>query len=100
MASVISAVRDYLLSRNAVTDLIGQRLYINHLPQSPTFPAATIKRTSEREAHQLSDRTGLVFSRLEIEAHASLPVTIQSTTGADEVAKAIKNCGVVSYLES
>jgi hypothetical protein len=33
MADVVSAIRSYLLSRSEVTDVIGQRMYLDRLPQ-------------------------------------------------------------------
>lgn len=75
MADVVSAVRTYLLSQSAVTDVISQRLYLDVRPQHATLPAATITKSSESHDHTLSDRTGTVKTRLQIECFSALRLT-------------------------
>lgn len=82
MSDVISAVRTYLLSKTAVTDRIGQRLYFDQLIQKATLPAASIDKTSERHEHSLSDRTGMVFTRISVECHSGSRITSNSIAQA------------------
>lgn len=70
MADVVSAVRTYFLDESTVTDVIGQRLYLDRLKQNPTLPAATIEKASESHDHTLSDRSGIVKTRLSIVCHS------------------------------
>lgn len=88
MADVVSAVRTYLLGVTAVTDSIGQRMYFDYLPQSPTLPAATIEKASETYDMQLSQRTGLVHTRLSIECYAAKRID------ANAAAQAIIRSGI------
>ena len=78
MADVVSAVRTYLLSQSAVNSLIGQRMYLDVLPQRATLPAATIAKVSESHDHTISNRSGFVQTRLQIECHSSSRLTSNS----------------------
>jgi hypothetical protein len=71
MADVVSAIRSYLLSRSEVTDVIGQRMYLDRLPQGATLPAATIEKTSSSVDHLLSNVSGFIKTRLAIRVHAT-----------------------------
>lgn len=82
MADVVSAVRTYILSKTAVTDLIGQRLYLDRLPQGATLPAATIFKISERDTHGISDRAGFVHCRLQISCHSTSRLTTEALADA------------------
>ena len=90
MADVVSAVRTYLLSQSAVTDIIGQRMYFDVLQQNCTLPAATISKTSESHEHEISDRAGHVKTRLQITCHADLRLT------ANALAEAIYTSGIAA----
>lgn len=75
MADVIEAVRTYLLSQSSVTDVIGQRMYLDRLKQNATLPAATIAIASEIHDHTVSNRSGIVWSRLQIECFSLSRIT-------------------------
>ena len=82
MADVLEAVRGYLLSVQAVTDLIGQRFYFDRRPQGQYMPSATLMLSSESHDHQLSDRSGLVQSRIQIECFSSKRLTSNAIAAA------------------
>ena len=88
MADVVSAVRTWLLSQSAVTDVISQRMYLDVLRQDATLPAATISKTSESHVALLSDRSGLVQTRLKIECYSKNRLTTNA------LAEAIYTSGV------
>lgn len=90
MADVVSAVRTYLLSKSAITDVISQRIYFDRLRQNATLPAATISKVSETHYHKLSDRSGLVSTRLQIEAYSLSRLT------SNGLAEAIYKCGIAA----
>ena len=90
MADVVSAVRTYLLSRSAVTDVIGQRLYLDVLKQNATLPAATISKVSESHSHTISNRSGFVQTRLQIECYSKQRLT------TDSLAEAIYKSGIAA----
>ena len=91
MANILSAVRTYVLSKSAVTDIIGQRMYFDRLRQNATLPAATISKISDRHDHAISDRSGLVWSRLQIVCFAA------TRLACDNLAEAIYQCGIVGH---
>lgn len=90
MADVISAVRTYILSQSSVTDVIGQRMYFDRLKQKATLPAATISRVIETHDHTISNRSGIVWTRLQIDCYS----TSRLTTSA--LAEAIYKCGIAA----
>lgn len=90
MANVLSAVRTYILSKSAVTDLISQRMYFDRLPQNSTLPAATISKTSSTHTHTISDRSGNVSQRLQVISFATTRVA------CDALAEAIYQCGLAA----
>lgn len=78
MADVLNAVRSYLLGVSSITDIIGQRFYVDRRMQSATHPCATITRVSETHDHLISNRSGFVQTRLQIECFSTLRSTTQS----------------------
>ena len=90
MADVISAVRSYLLSRSAVTDIIGQRFYLDVLKQNATLPAATLHKVSETHPHLISNRSGIVQTRIQIDCFSFSRLT------SNALAEAMYRSGVVA----
>ena len=90
MADVVSAVRAYLLSQSTVTDVISQRLYLDRRPQHATLPAATISKASETHSHLISNRSGFVQTRLQIECFSKLRLT------SNALAEAIYKSGIAA----
>lgn len=88
MADVVSAVRSYILAQSSVSDLIGQRMYLDRLMQDTTLPAATIDKTSATPDHTLSNLSGFVKTRLNIRCHAL------KRLDANALANAIYRCGI------
>jgi hypothetical protein len=78
VADVLGAVRTYFLSRSPITDVIGQRMYFQRRPQKSALPSATIMRVSESHDHLLSDRSGFVKTRLQVECFSLLQTTTES----------------------
>jgi hypothetical protein len=71
MADVQVAIRNYLLTRTDVTDIVGQRIYTDKLPQKATLPALTMRIQSESHEHALRGLVGIVATRIQFEAYAS-----------------------------
>lgn len=99
MAVMEEALCEYLLTKSAVTDLLGSgdnaRLWpIDSMPQNydaaASGTAATYEIISSDDIHTLSDRSGLVQSRVQIATYAA------TRKAANSAARAIKNCGVVA----
>lgn len=89
MADVVSAVRTYLLASGDVNTVIGQRLYLDRLPQSATLPAATIEKTSETLDHTLSNLSGFIKTRLSIRCHANRRLDANNAATAMAISSAI-----------
>lgn len=97
MAAMEEALCSYILSRQAVTDLIGSgsdaRLYAIVLPESCDLAAgaaATYEIITTTETQTLSDRAGMVQSRVRMTAFA------QTHSAATTLARAIKNSGIAT----
>lgn len=94
MADIAIGVRGYLLGKTAITDLVGQRIYTDALPQSATLPAIVMSKLYTQHDHELSDLAGLAHSRLQFECYASTRLV------SNAVAEAIRACGVVAFKGS
>ena len=88
MADVTVSVRTYLLTKTAITDIVGQRIYADKLPQRATLPAATMRIQSERFDHALDGLVGIVTTRIQIECYATTRLAV------NELADAIMWCGI------
>ena len=88
MADVIKSVRQYLLGKTAVTDLVSQRIYQGRPPQKATLPAVTLAINSETYDHALDGLGGLVYTRIQVECYAATAEASRS------VADAIIWCGI------
>lgn len=88
MAEVRSATRAYLLTKSAVTDICGQRIYAQSLPQGATIPAVTMTTISESYDHDLVGLAGIVQTRIQFECLATTELV------ALQLADAIIWCGI------
>lgn len=91
MARVGSSLRSYMLSKSAITSLIGQRMYPNELKQNANLPAVVYRVTNTEREHHISDASKLAHARVELYIFGA---TIDS---AEAVADAIRTCGMTSY---
>jgi len=73
VADVIKTIRNYLLTKTAITDLIGQRIYASRIPQSTsqTQSCVTIAVLSEIYEHSIDGLSGIVQTRLIFDCFAS-----------------------------
>lgn len=90
MADILQSVRSYMLTKTAITSLVGQRIYFVRRPQKSSVPSVTLFKSSEDHNHKLSTRSGIVWTRIQIECFSSLYVT------SAELAEAIYKCGIDS----
>lgn len=97
MAAMEEALCSYILSKAAVTALIGSgsaaRLFALVLPQSCNLAdgaAATYRIISGTEPGTLADRAGIVQSRVQITSFAN------TLSAAMALARAIKNSGIAT----
>lgn len=97
MAVMEEALCSYILTKSAVTNLIGTgddaRLYPYALPQSCNLasgPAATYEIITAEDFQTLADRAGIVQSRVRMTTFA------QTHTAAMALARAIKNSGIAT----
>ncbi len=90
MADVAIAIRTYLLTKSTVTDIVGQRIYADMLPQNPTLPAVTFSKVSTSHDHTISNLAGLAHCRLQFDCYAT------TRTTANEICEVIRKCGVIT----
>lgn len=89
MADLAVGVRSFLLSKTAITALVGQRIYTDLLPQDSILPAVSFSKLSTRHEHTLSGFAGIAHCRLQFDCFASTRVA------ANEIAEAIRASGIV-----
>ena len=97
MAVMEEALCTYLLSKTAVTSLIGTgsaaRLTADHLPQAYNVSqgsAAVYEIMDGDDVHTLSDRAGFVETIVQFASYA------ETYKAAMALARAIKNCGITA----
>ena len=88
MADVVVSTRTYLLTKTAITDIVGQRIYADKLPQKATLPALVLKIQSERYDHALDGLSGIVATRIQVECYADTRLT------SNALADAVIWCGI------
>jgi len=93
MANVASSLRTYLLEKSPITSLVGQRMYVDNLPQNAVMPAIVYRRISTRPEHSLDDITWTFHSRIEFRCYAT------TRAGADAVSNAVKRSGLFSFRD-
>lgn len=91
MADVAIALRGYLLSKSAVTQLIGQRIYTDQLEQGATMPAVVMNKLFTVHDHALSDKAGLAHARIQFECYAT------TRQVANSVADAMHTSGIMTF---
>jgi hypothetical protein len=90
MSDVAIALRGWLLSRPALTSVIGQRLYTDILPQNPVLPAVTFSKIYTSHDHTLSNLSGVAHTRFQFDCYAT------TRAAANQIAEIIRSTGIVS----
>jgi hypothetical protein len=67
--TVEEAVRVYLLDHAVVTALVRTRIYLDKLPQSPTYPAVRVQLVSDPKDYHLRGEDGLSRARVQVDAY-------------------------------
>lgn len=93
MPDVAAAIRDFLLTETAVTDVVSQRVYADKLPQGATVPAIEMTIVSDVPDMELSDISGLTKARVQLNCLAD-GNGARGITRA--LAKAIRTCGIAT----
>lgn len=91
MADAGSSLRSYLLTKTALTAIVGQRIYFDVFPQSVTFPAIMMFRIDTRRDHTIGDCTRIAHALFEFNCWSS------SRSTSDSISHAIRTCGITSY---
>lgn len=83
------AVRTRLLAVAAVTALVSTRIYMDKLPQSPTYPCARVTLISETGAAHLRGADAVKPARVQVDAYAREVSGVDPYALANAVAAAI-----------
>jgi hypothetical protein len=84
--SLSTDIRRLLLSKSAITSLVGTRVYPAHVPQKiNTYPTITYFVVSNNSAHHLQGGAGFAERRLQIDVYA------ETETSRDAVVEAVRN---------
>ena len=94
MADVAIAIRTWLLTKTAVTDLVGTRIYTDIVEQGATLPAIAMSKTFTTHEHTLSNLAGLAHCRIQFDCFAD--AAAGGRIAANDVAEAIRATGIVA----
>ena len=85
----MAGVRGYLLSKTAITNVVGQRIYTDIMPQNATLPAIAFRKIPTRHEHTLSGCAGIAHCRLQFDCYAATRLQ------ANDIAESIRTTGIV-----
>lgn len=91
MADVAIGLRAFMLGKTAITDIIGQRMYTDELPQKATMPACVMNKLFTMHDHTLSDFAGLAHARIQMECYAA------TRLAANSLAESLRSSGIVTH---
>lgn len=90
MADISSALRTYLLTKTAITNVIGDRMESDALSQGVAVPAVVYRRISTRHGDTINgSKAGIAWTRFEINSIAATRLV------ADQLAETIRLCGIL-----
>ncbi len=87
--TVEDAVVARLLSLADVTALVSTRVYLDKLPQSPTYPCVLVQQVSEPEDYHLRGGSATKTSRVQVDAFAREVSGVNPYALASAVAAAV-----------
>ena len=69
-------VRTYLLTKSAVTSVLGTRIFPNVIPlKNTTWPCVVYGIVSQAPAHHLTGGAGYAWTRIQLDVYATGPVS-------------------------
>lgn len=80
--TVEEAVRTRVAALAAVTAIVGARVYLDALPQSPVYPAVRVQMIDDGASFHLRGPVGTKAARVQVDAYA------REASGADPYAQA------------
>lgn len=87
--TVEDAVVARLLTLSAVTALVSTRVYLDKLPQSPTYPCVRVQQIDEQQAPHLRGALSLRTARIQVDAFAQERSGVSPYAMAQAVADAV-----------
>lgn len=87
--TVEEAVRARLLTLTALTALVSTRIYLDKLPQSPTYPCVRVSLVDELSDYHLRGGEGVRRARVQVDAFA------REVSGVDPYALAVTVADVI-----
>lgn len=67
MAGIVEAVATYLKAQDAITSLVGTRVYEDEKPRNPTLPCIVVYDISADSHEHLGGSSGLTTDRVQID---------------------------------
>jgi hypothetical protein len=81
--NVEAAIAARIAAISAVTAIVSGRVYLDLLPQSPTYPAVLVQLVSDPSRYHLRGVVGLKRARVQVDAYA------MKTSGVDQYSAAV-----------
>ena len=77
--AIAQDVRTYLLTKSAVTTLVGTRIFPSFIPQSnTTYPCIVYNLINQLPAHMLSGGAGYAETRVQLDVYATTLLVAES----------------------
>ena len=88
---MITAMRTYLLTKSALTDLVSTRIYPDALPQNPTYPNIALRKISGSHGQHLLGSDGGGNVRIQADCYGATSLAAEEVK--EQVRIAMQNHG-------
>lgn len=92
--TVEEAVCARILQIDDVTDIVSTRVYLDKLPQAPTYPAVRVQLVDDLTSQHLRGPNGLCRARVQVDAYAHEESGVDPYTQVAALAAAIHGDGL------
>lgn len=96
--SIEETIRSMVAGLTAVTTLVGTRIYLDKLPQSPTYPCIRVTLVSDLTSMHARGQTGLKVARIQVDSYAKELSGVDPYALVAAVAAAVDGDGAGSGL--
>lgn len=101
MSTPAKSLQTYLLTKAAVTDEIGTRLYPNRLPKNPTFPCAIYNTITQSPQHHFGGAAPLTYATIQIDIFAQTQIAAHdAANGFRDAADGYRGAAGSDYLQT
>jgi len=89
---ILQPIRDYFLTKTAITDIVSDRIVAGALPQGSLIPAVDMRITNGKHDHHLIGLSGACESNVTVDCYDD-----GDPEAADTLADTLMYCGIIGH---